>query len=109
MNNKKIVCLGGVIGTVNLLKGLKNYCQNITTIVSMADDGGSTGRLRRLYNIMPPGDLVSCMAARLDDKTMAKLLTYRFPGDRYGKDNEIVGQKLGNLIMVGMRDITGNF
>ena len=109
MNNKKIVCLGGGIGTVNLLKGLKNYCQNITTIVSMADDGGSTGRLRRLYNIMPPGDLVSCMAARLDDKTMAKLLTYRFPGDRYGKDNEIVGQKLGNLIMVGMRDITGNF
>lgn len=105
----KIVCLGGGIGTVNLIKGLKEYFQNITVVVSMADDGGSTGRLRRLYNILPPGDLVSCMAALCEDEAIAKLITYRFPGNRQGKDEDLVGHKLGNLIMVGMRDITGSF
>lgn len=107
--DQKIVCLGGGIGTVNLIKGLKEYTDNLSVVVSMADDGGSTGRLRRLYNILPPGDIVSCMAALSDDATISKLLTYRFPGARYGKDNELVGHKLGNLIMVGMRDITGDF
>lgn len=109
MDSKKIVCLGGGIGTVNLIKGLKNYFNNITVIVSTADDGGSTGRLRRLYNILPPGDLVSCMSALSNDSTISKIITYRFPGDRYGKDEELVGHKLGNLIMVGMRDVTGSF
>jgi len=111
MVNKKIVCLGGGIGTVNLIRGLKNYFNKITVVVSMADDGGSSGRLRRLYNIAPPGDLVSCMAAlaKTNDTYLAKLLTFRFAGERYGKDEEIGGQKLGNLIMVAMRDITGSF
>lgn len=109
MVNKKIVCLGGGIGTVNLIKGLKRFFSDISVVVSMADDGGSTGRLRRLYNILPPGDLVSCMAALSSDPVIAKVVTYRFPGDRYGKDEDLVGHKLGNLIMVGMRDITGNF
>lgn len=111
MVNKKIVCLGGGIGTVNLIKGLKNYFNKITVVVSMADDGGSSGRLRRLYNIAPPGDLVSCMAAlaKTNDSHLAKILTFRFAGERYGKDEEIGGQKLGNLIMVAMRDITGSF
>jgi len=77
----------------------------------MADDGGSSGRLRRLYNIAPPGDLISCMAAIARDKNslLSKLLSYRFAGERYGKDEELGGQKLGNLIMVAMRDITGSF
>ncbi len=109
MKHKKIVCLGGGIGTVNLIKGIKQYTDNLTVIVSMADDGGSTGRLRRLYNILPPGDLVSCMAAVSNDPVLARVLTYRFPGKRYGKDEELVGQKLGNLIVVGMRDVTGDF
>lgn len=111
MVNKKIVCLGGGIGTVNLIKGLKNYFSNITVIASMADDGGSSGRLRRLYNIAPPGDLVSCMTAlaKTNDSYLAKILTFRFAGERYGKDEEIGGQKLGSLIMVAMRDITGSF
>ena len=56
MANRKIVCLGGGIGTVNLIKGLTSYTDDITVIASMADDGGSTGRLRRLYRIPPPGD-----------------------------------------------------
>ena len=101
--------MGGGIGTVNLIRGLKQYTDDFTAIISMADDGGSTGRLRRLYGILPPGDLVSCMAAASNDPLLAKVLTYRFPGNRYGKDEELVGQKLGSLIMVGMRDVTGGF
>ncbi|OGC46841.1 MAG: hypothetical protein A3C22_01335 [Candidatus Levybacteria bacterium RIFCSPHIGHO2_02_FULL_37_10] len=111
MVNKKIVCLGGGIGTVNLIKGLKDYYSDICVVVSMADDGGSSGRLRRLYNIPPPGDLVSCMSALIknNDLALASLLMYRFRGDRYGKDKELGGQKLGNLIMAAMVDIAGNF
>ena len=63
MVNRKVVCIGGGIGTVNLIKGLKDYFSDISVVVSMADDGGSSGRLRRLYNIPPPGDFVSCMSA----------------------------------------------
>ena len=108
----KIVCLGGGIGTVNLIKGLKEYSEHITVIISTADDGGSAGRLRRLYNITPPGDAISCLAALLngkDSENLAKFLTYRFPGDRYGKDEELSGQKLGSLMLVAARDITGSF
>lgn len=110
LNNKKIVCLGGGIGTVNLIKGLRDYTDNITVVISMADEGGSSGRLRRLYNILPPGDLVSCMAAFVkDNDSLTKLLTYRLPGNRYSKDDRLAGHKIGNLIMVAMRDMTGSF
>lgn len=111
MNAQKIVCLGGGIGTVNLAKGLKKYAENISIVVSMADDGGSAGRLRRLYDIQPTGDMVSCMAslAKETNPLLAKVLTYRFPGERYADDKELSGHKLGNLIMVAMRDITGSF
>lgn len=109
--SKKIVCLGGGIGTVNLIKGLINYTRNLTVVVSMADNGGSSGRLRRLYKILPPGDIISCMSVLCSKKNslIEKLLTYRFPGDRYGKDDSLGGQKLGNLILVALRDLTGSF
>lgn len=109
--NLHIVGLGGGMGVVNLIKGLRDYTDNVSIVISMADDGGSAGRLRRLYDIPPPGDLVSCMAAlstSLVPET-SDFLTYRFPGERYGKDNEIAGQKIGNLMMVALRDITGSF
>lgn len=109
--DKKIVCLGGGIGTVNLLKGLKDISKKISVVVSMADEGGSSGRLRRLYDVQPPGDLISCMAA-LSEYPEAKcieLLTYRFPGDRYGEDDSLHGQKLGNLMMVSAQNLTGSF
>lgn len=111
MQTKKVVCIGGGIGTVNLLKGIKNYTKEVSVILSMADDGGSAGRLRRLYNILPPGDLVSAMAALTSSKDgiIQNLLTYRFPGQRYGKDYDLSGHKLGNLIMVALRDLTGDF
>lgn len=108
----KIVCLGGGIGTVNLIKGLKKYTKDITTITSMADDGGSAGRLRRLYNMFPPGDIVSCMAALSDESNegyLAKLLTYRFTGNRYGKDDSLGGHKVGNLILAALTSMTGDF
>ncbi|MGH7202996.1 MAG: gluconeogenesis factor YvcK family protein [Candidatus Levyibacteriota bacterium] len=109
--NQRVVCLGGGIGTVNLIKGLKDHFEHIAAIVSMADDGGSGGRLRRLYNILPPGDVASCMAALMDNPNpqMSKLLTYRFPGDRYGKDEELYGHKLGNLMLAAATDMTGSF
>lgn len=110
MVNKKIVCLGGGIGTVNLVKGLIELVSDITVIASMADDGGSTGRLRRLYSIPPPGDLVSCMAAMSkENKTMKKLLTYRFAGERYGEEEALGGHKLGNLMMVALTSVMGDF
>src|SRR3989344_3393193 len=110
MVNKKIVCLGGGIGTVNLIKGLIKYTDGIAVIVSMADDGGSTGRLRRLYSIPPPGDLVSCIGVlSKESETMKKLLEYRFAGERYGADESLGGHKLGNLMMVGLTSIMGDF
>lgn len=110
MVNKKIVCLGGGIGTVNLIKGLAKQVKDITVIVSMADDGGSTGRLRRLYSIPPPGDIVSCIGALSQaDETMKKLLSYRFKGERYGADESLGGHKLGNLMMVALTSIMGDF
>lgn len=97
----KIVCLGGGIGTSVLIRGLKKYTSNITVITSMADDGGSSGRLRNAYNIMPPGDMVSCIAALVKDENaeLSSLLTYRFPGKSLA-NKTIDGHKLGNLIML---------
>lgn len=111
MDNRKIVCLGGGVGTANLVRGLNNFFENITVVISMADDGGSSGRLRRLYNVPPPGDLVSCMAAFASNTNpvISEMLKYRFSGNRYGKDADLSGQKLGNLIMIALRDITGSF
>jgi uncharacterized cofD-like protein len=108
--NKKIVCLGGGIGTSNLLRGLKTYPFHLSFVTSMADDGGSSGRLRKAYRIMPPGDIISCIAALILDeqKELADLLTYRFTGD----DNEnttIGGQKFGNLLMLAEVQRTGDF
>lgn len=110
LQDKKIVCLGGGIGTVNLVKGLKEYTNNIIIVVSMADDGGSAGRLRRFYSVPPPGDLVSCISAMSNSESLMRdLLTYRFSGNRYGSDRSLPGHKLGNLILVALTSITGDF
>lgn len=106
----KIVCLGGGVGTVQLLRGLREYSTKISVVCSMADDGASGGRLRRLYSIQPPGDLINCLAALSDSEPiLQKLLTYRFPGDRWGEDHSLGGQKLGNLLLVALTKILGNF
>ena len=108
--SKKIVCLGGGIGTMNLVRGLKEYTPDITVVVSAADNGGSAGRLRRLFGIFPPGDAISCLAALVpkEEEQLAKLLTYRFPGNRYAKDDKLGGHKLGSLLLVGAKEVTGD-
>lgn len=106
----KIVCLGGGIGTVQMLRGLRAITHNITVVVSMADDGGSAGRLRRLYSIPPPGDLINCLASLSNaEPLLSELLTFRFKGERWGSDDSLGGQKLGNLILVAMTQLTGDF
>lgn len=103
---KNIVCLGGGVGTAQILKGLRDYPYNLTAIVSMADDGGSAGRLRRAFAVPPPGDIVNCLAALSSEESVLNaLFLYRFAGQRYGKDTDLGGQKLGNLIFVALTDI----
>src|SRR5258708_16662910 len=89
---KRLVCLGGGSGgTSTLLRGLKNYDFHLTSVTSMADDGGSSGRLRKAYGIMPPGNLVSCIASLIPDekKELGELMMYRFPGNV--QDNKTLG------------------
>src|SRR3989338_6939421 len=103
---KSIVCLGGGVGTAQVLSGLRVYDHKITAVVSMADDGGSAGRLRRAFSVPPPGDIVNCLAALSSEESiLRKLFIYRFSGQRYGKDTDLGGQKLGNLIFVALSDI----
>lgn len=101
--SEKITCLGGGVGTANLLHGIKNYFSDINAIVSMADDGGSAGRLRRFYKIPPTGDIVNCMIALSNsDEVMLDLLKFRFPGERYGRDDILPGQKIANLMFAAL-------
>lgn len=103
---KKIVCLGGGVGTAQILKGLRPLYFDLTAVVSMADDGGSAGRLRRAFSVPPPGDIVNCLAALSSEESiLRKLFIYRFSGPRYGQDTDLGGQKLGNLIFVALADI----
>ena len=101
----KIVIIGGGTGLSNLLRGLKNHTDRITAIVTMTDDGQSSGRLREDFNILPPGDIRSCILALSDEEQLYhKIFTYRFPHGRGLK-----GHSLGNLLMVALADITGSF
>src|SRR3989344_220364 len=105
-SSKNIVCLGGGVGTAQILKGLRQFPCDLTAVVSMADDGGSAGRLRRAFSIPPPGDIVNCLAALSDEESILRqLFIYRFSGKRYGRDTDLGGQKLGNLIFVALSDI----
>ena len=95
---------------MQLLRGIRKITHNITVVVSMADDGASAGRLRRLFSVPPPGDLINCLAALSNAEPLLKeLLTFRFKGERWGRDDSIGGHKLGNLIMVALTQITGDF
>src|SRR3989344_1233771 len=105
---RNIVCIGGGNGTAQVLRGLKTFNVDLSAIVSIADNGGSAGRLRRAFDVPPPGDIINCIAALSDDESVLRqLLLYRFEGNRYGADNEIGGQKLGNLIMLALSKISG--
>lgn len=101
----KIVTIGGGTGSSVLLKGLKHYTSNITAVVSVADDGGSTGRLREEFGLIPVGDIRSCIVALADDESsMETLLNYRFDSGEGLK-----GHTLGNLLLLSLTNLTGNF
>jgi len=100
----KIVALGGGTGLSNLLRGLKDYSAKITAIVTVADDGGSSGRLRREIGVLPPGDIRNCLAALADEeKLLTELFQYRF---RAG--DGLIGHSFGNLFLTAMSDIAGD-
>lgn len=101
----RIVALGGGTGLATLLRGLKEYSDNITAIVSVADDGGSSGRLREATGILPPGDIRQCLVALSEAEGLTgRLFQYRF-GDDYG----LAGHNFGNLFIAAMADVTGSF
>ena len=100
----KIVAIGGGTGLSTLLRGLKEYSTNLTAIVTVADDGGSSGVLRRELGVLPPGDVRNCIAALADaEPLVTKLFQYRF------EDGEgLAGHSFGNLFIVAMSGVTGN-
>ncbi len=100
----KIVILGGGTGVSVLLRGIKQYTENITAIVTVADDGGGSGVLRGDLGMLPPGDIRSCILALADDESiMQKLLNHRFTEGR------LSGQSFGNLFIAAMDAISDNF
>src|SRR4030067_181922 len=101
----KIVAIGGGTGLATLLRGLKEYTTNLIAIVTVADDGGSSGRLRRELGILPPGDVRNCIAALADaEPLMTSLFQYRF-SDGSG----LARHSIGNLFIVAMSGVVGNF
>jgi len=101
----KIVAIGGGTGLSMLLRGLKAYTSNLTAIVTVADDGGSTGRLRQEFGVVAPGDLRQCIAALAEaEPLMTRLFQYRFE-----EGTGLEGHSFGNLFIVAMAEVTGNF
>jgi uncharacterized cofD-like protein len=101
----RIVAIGGGHGLAALLRGLKNHTYNITAVVTVADDGGSSGRIRDEIGILPPGDIRNCLAALSDDEALlGQLFQYRFP-----EGGGLQGHSFGNLFITALADITGSF
>lgn len=101
----KVVIIGGGTGLSVLLRGLKHYPVDITAIVTVADDGGSSGRLRDELQIPPPGDIRNVLAALSDVEPLVEELFQH----RFNKGNNLIGHSLGNLILAAMTNITGDF
>lgn len=101
----RIVVIGGGTGLSVLLTGLKEYTSNITAIVTVADDGGSSGRLRQQFDILPPGDIRNCLVALADTSTLMRDL-FQF---RFDNSSELSGHSFGNLFITVMTRLTGDF
>ncbi len=101
----RIVAIGGGTGLSVLLRGLKQHTRRITAVIGVADDGGSSGRLRREMGIIPPGDFRNCIVALSDEDSLLKeLVQYRFP-----EGSELQGHSFGNLFIAAMTDVTNSF
>ena len=100
----KITAIGGGTGLSTMLRGLKKYTRNLTAVVTVADDGGGSGVLRRDMGMPPPGDIRHCMEALANvEPIMQRLLTYRFT------EGALTGQSFGNLILAALNGVTGSF
>jgi len=105
MENLKIVALGGGSGLSTLLRGLKKYNKYITAVVNVADDGGSSGKLRTELGVLPPGDIRNCLVALSEEESlMSRLFQYRFPAK-----GTLAGHSFGNLFLTAMSSISGSF
>ncbi|MGH9711139.1 MAG: gluconeogenesis factor YvcK family protein, partial [Candidatus Acidiferrales bacterium] len=123
----RIVALGGGTGLSMLLRGLKQHIANprengkqrpdvnissiadIAAVVTVTDDGGSSGRLRREYSILPPGDIRNCMVALSPDEALlGRLFQYRFPAAG-GRGRGLSGHSFGNLFLTALTQVTGDF
>ena len=100
----RITAIGGGTGLSTMLRGLKKYTGNLTAIVTVADDGGGSGMLRRDMGMPPPGDIRHCMESLANtEPIMQRLLTYRFT------EGSLAGQSFGNLILAALNGVTGSF
>lgn len=99
----KIVVIGGGTGSFTLLSGLKNYTHNLTALVNMVDDGGSTGQLRDELGVLPAGDVRQCLVALSSSPKVRDLFNYRFD------EGSMKGHAFGNLFMAALEKMTGNF
>lgn len=104
--SKNVVVIGGGTGVYTVLSGLKKYPYNLSAVVSMADDGGSTGVLREEFGTLPPGDIRRALVAlsATDNEIVAKLFNYRFKGK-----GTLSGHSMGNLLLTALEKITGSF
>jgi uncharacterized cofD-like protein len=101
----KIVAIGGGTGLSTLLRGLKRYTTNVTAVVTVADDGGSSGRLQKELGVLPPGDIRNCLVALANDEALVTdLFRYRF-----SEGEGLSGHAFGNLFLAAMTGVTGNF
>lgn len=99
----KVVTIGGGTGSFTILSGLKQYTDNITALVGMADDGGSTGVLVDEYGVLPPGDIRQCLVALAREPRVRELFQYRF------EDGTLDGHSFGNLFLAATEKLTGDF
>ncbi len=101
----RVAAIGGGNGLSSLLRGLKGHTYNLTAVVTVADDGGSSGELRKSMGVLPPGDIRNCLAALSDDEALlTQLFQYRFSSGA-----GLNGHSLGNLLITALTDITGSF
>ncbi len=109
-NGPRIVAIGGGTGLSTLLQGLKERTSNLTAIVTVSDDGGSSGRLRSQFNMLPPGDIRNCLVALADaEPMMRELFQFRFGEGGPESNTDLDGHSFGNLFILAMTKITGDF